>query len=198
MAQAIQAMKSLKRDDRVLTPDGRTPTMTEYLCGGLRTACDSCPALGAILNPDSALVPIPGSALALVHGLWVPNRIAHAMVAVGFGREVLACLRRQTAIRKSATAGYDRPSAQEHCDSMVAIAPMRWPARIILVDDVITKGATIMGAAKRLRLAGCDSELLAFSMLRTLRNESDFKKWFDPVTGRITLSAYGSSSTHVY
>jgi predicted amidophosphoribosyltransferase len=72
-------------------------------------------------------------------------------------------------VRKSATAlSGDRPSVREHYESFaVASAP---PAlkRIVLIDDVITRGRTLLAAAARMQAAFPHADIRAFALIRTL------------------------------
>lgn len=192
MEQAKAVTHSLKRDGRLALPDGTRPTTTEYLCSLLRNAFQSCPALANVLTSDCALVPVPGAALRVTDGLWVPERLARAMIASGFGSQVLPCVTRTVAVQKSATAlPGQRPSAHDHYNSMAVETRLAWPSKLLLVDDVVTKGASLIGAASRLREAAPHSRIVGFAMVRTLRSSAEFQSWFNPVVGRITVSNYG-------
>lgn len=195
MEQAKAVTHSLKRDAKLALPDGTRPTTTEYLSSLLRSAFHTCPALANVITSDCALVPVPGAALRVTDGLWVPERLARAMIATGFGSQLLPCIRRTVAVQKSATAlPGQRPSAHDHYNSMAVDAPLGWPPRLLLVDDVVTKGASLIGAASRLREAAPHSEIVAFAMVRTLRSSAEFQSWFSPVVGRIVVTTYGECS----
>ena len=154
--------------------------------------------LDALLGPDVVLVPAPGSApIRQRDALWVPRRICQELVAHGFGARWEPWLVRHTAVQKSAYAAPgQRPSAQEHYDSMRVerrVTDGSIPAAIALVDDVITKGATLRAGATLLAEAFPGAAITAFALIRTAG--ADFQKIIDPVTGEI-LAGWGGSTFH--
>lgn len=91
---------------------------------------------------------------------------------------------------KAATARpEDRPKARAHFDSLELRDPLSLPARITLVDDVVTRGAQLFGAAWRIWSQQPDVEVRAFIVLRTISNAEDFQSIADPCTGRIEWRA---------
>jgi predicted amidophosphoribosyltransferase len=136
-------------------------------------------------NPQVVLIPVPGSAPLVKGALWVPDRVASAMAAEGLGH-VWQGLRRVSAVRKSATAPVgERPTVQDHYDSLAVKASLVPPTRIVLVDDVITKGRTLLAAASRMREAFPDAEIRAFALLRTMGLVPEVAQLLDPCVGEI-------------
>jgi predicted amidophosphoribosyltransferase len=108
-------------------------------------------------------------------------------VTAGLGREVLACLRRTEAVPKSALAAPGgRPSVERHFETMEVDRSLLRPSRITVVDDVVTKGATLLAAVSRVAEAFPDAEVRAFALLRTM-GFVEIEKILDPCTGTITL-----------
>jgi len=60
--------------------------------------------------------------------------------------------------------------------------------RIVLVDDVITRGATMLGAASRLAEVYPEAEIRCFAMIRTMSRSETFVRILDPCLGHIRLS----------
>ena len=119
--------------------------------------------------------------------LWVPERIASSLVDQGLGLRVVPMLQRTDAVPKSAwCAPQDRPSPQTHYDSMVVRNPLEEPASVLLVDDIVTRGSTLLAGASRIHHLYPECEIRAFAAMRTMTNESDFVKEFEPVRGEIT------------
>lgn len=147
------------------------------------------------------LVPVPGSVPAQgAH--WVGERLAWCMKEIGLAAEVWPVLRRRYAVRKSAFApAGERPSVLEHYASF-ALEPVfrssatggpsavvREPSeeclRLTLVDDVITRGRTLLAAAERLREAFPAAKIRAFALLRTLRRDEVLRRPLDPCEGEV-------------
>ncbi|MBI1379902.1 MAG: hypothetical protein GC161_02295 [Planctomycetaceae bacterium] len=57
--------------------------------------------------------------------------------------------------------------------------------RLVVVDDVVTKGATLLASALRLQEAFPTAEVRCFAMVRTLGREPDVPQVLDPCVGEI-------------
>lgn len=123
---------------------------------------------------------------------WVGARLAWCLREVGLAREVWPVLRRRHAVRKSAFAhAGERPSVLEHYASFAVergISGKRG-LRLTLVDDVITRGRTLLAAAGRLRQAFPAAEVRAFALLRTLDRSETLFQVLDPCQGEIRWAA---------
>lgn len=148
-----------------------------------------------LLAPDVVLVPAPRSA-PFTPGQrdvsWVPRRICEELIRAGLGQRQEPWLVRHTAVPKSAYSSRgQRPSAQEHHASMrVDRRISDNPARITLVDDVITKGSTLLAGASLLAEAFPDSVVRAFALVRT--TSWGFSRIVDPVFGHVTFGRWGA------
>ena len=147
------------------------------------------------LGPDVVLIPVPRSApIKDPSTLWPAERICARLAASGFGREVLPCLSRTVAVPKSAFAGAgQRPTAQLHFETMAVDAGLVRPERITVVDDVVTKGATLLATASLVAMAFPDAEVRAFALLRTMGRVEDIERIVDPCQGTLT---WGGSEVH--
>jgi hypothetical protein len=139
------------------------------------------------------LVPVPGSAATQV-GPWVGERLAWCLKEIGLAGAVWPVLQRRLTVRKSAFApAGERPSVLEHYASFaIERAPLgEWPMpsearlRLTLVDDVITRGRTLLAAADRLREAFPSAEIRAFALLRTLARDEPLRRLLDPCEGEV-------------
>lgn len=58
--------------------------------------------------------------------------------------------------------------------------------REISIDDIMTRGATLMGAANRLNDAFPNAHIRAFAAMRTISNSDEFHEMYTPCVGVIT------------
>jgi orotate phosphoribosyltransferase len=63
------------------------------------------------------------------------------------------------------------------------------PERVILIDDVVTKGRTLLAAAARVREAFPDAQIRAFALLRTRGLIPDLRNVLEPCRGQILWMA---------
>ena len=111
----------------------------------------------------------------------------------GLGRETLPLIARIRPVAKSAYAApAERPDAVEHHDSMDVQRTLVTPRRILLVDDVVTRGATLLGAASRLLEAVEHSDVRAFAFIRTI-SPGEVEDVRDPCEGWIERVAGGGT-----
>ena len=138
------------------------------------------------LGPEVTLVPAPRSSKLLSGGLWVPRLLAEALVELDLGKEVVPCLQRVRAVPKAAFAqAKDRPDAVTHFETIEVGSPMLRPGRVVVVDDVVTRGATLLGAASRLAESWRGASVRGFAAMRTISNAIEFRDIKDPVEGKI-------------
>jgi len=136
-----------------------------------------------LFSSDVVLVPVPGSDPSATR-VWAAERLAVALHGVLLGRCVWLGLQRRFPVRKSATAlNADRPTTQQHYDSLSVARLSVEPQRIVLVDDVITKGRTILAAAARLHEACPHAYISAFALVRTMGFLSDVSQLSEPCKG---------------
>lgn len=97
---------------------------------------------------DVTLVPMPGRAPLAPGAVSRTQRFCDELVRLELGRETLPLIIRARPVAKSAYAApADRPGALEHYDSMDVQPTLVAARRLLLVDDVVTRGATLLGAA---------------------------------------------------
>lgn len=167
-----------------------TPPVIQRAVERLVSLVDSV-GLAPFFEEDTTLVPVPRRApLRDPNALWPSRRIAETLIEHGLGREVLPCLERKSAVRKSAYAAPgDRPTVTAHLRSMAVSSTLIAPERITLVDDFVTKGTTLLAAATLLRQEFPSAKLRGFALVRTMGFVPEIQSIVDPCVGRIWYEA---------
>ena len=151
----------------------------------VRQQSQSASCLGGFFCPEDVLVPVPRCS-PKSRGPWVAAELAQALVSAGVGARTWPGLRRVHAVRKSATAWRgSRPSVAVHYHSFFVEQTSSRIASLVLIDDVITRGRTLLAAAARLRESFPHAPLRAFALLRTRGRVSGVERLLDPCMGEI-------------
>jgi len=154
----------------------------------------------SVFDARTVLVPVPGSTT-LQRADWVGARLAWCLKELRLGAAVHPLLLRRYPVSKSAFAAAGRrPSVLEHYASF-AVAPgfgesalitqRGFPAkpggelRLMLVDDVITRGRTLLAASRRLGESFPGAKIRAFALLRTLGPNDVLHRVLDPCEGEV-------------
>lgn len=149
---------------------------------------DSPEFLG-FFGPDVLVVPIPSSSLKQPGSLRIPHELGLALREVGLVGEVLELAVRMSALPKSAVSlPGNRSKAIDHFNTVQVTKKLIAPSSILLVDDVITRGATMLGIAGRVMEAYPGIPVLGFAAMRALSHPHPFERLVDPCRGRVTLS----------
>jgi len=163
---------------------GHAPTL-KSIVNHLLQHFDSS-GLAAVLGPEVTLIPCPRSSLLVEGALWPGRLIAEELVRVGLGRQVLLSLERVEAVPKSAFQTWgNRTTAFRHYETIRAAADLAATKRITLVDDFLTKGNTLLGAASRLREVYPQATIAAFAPVRTKGLQPEIDQLVEPWIGRI-------------
>jgi hypothetical protein len=174
---------------RALLKAGDAHFMVKYALRVHQQTEESSQLHGFFRSTD-ILVPVPGSAPKSAAGTWVAADLADALVREGVGSLAWRGLHRICAVRKSATSVPGaRPSVALHYESFGLERPPIAPVSIVLIDDVVTKGRTLLAAAARLQEAFPEAEIRAFALLRTLGLIPGVQRLLDPCTGEIRWKA---------
>jgi predicted amidophosphoribosyltransferase len=143
-------------------------------------------ALRGFFSADDILVPVPGSRADSADRGWAAGKLASALVGEGLGRAVWPGLRRIRSVRKSAYASIgSRPSVDRHYKSFALASPLWHPHSIVLVDDIVTKGRTLLAAAARLHESFPNVRIRAFALVRTMGLVADVPRLLEPCRGEI-------------
>jgi predicted amidophosphoribosyltransferase len=163
--------------------------MRRYALRVHQQTADSSPLAGFFASTD-VLIPVPGSSPHVAGGLWVAEHLAIALVKEGLGGLAWTGLRRVRAVRKSATAAPgERPTVNLHYESFFFEPPTTPIEGIVLIDDVVTKGRTLLAAAARVREAFPGAQIRGFALVRTMGRISRVQRLLEPCKGEIKWRA---------
>lgn len=195
-AKESRALCSAVKQDGVLSspPEPAVDVLIARLAANAATRL----ALAPLLGPDVTLVPCPTSTPGDVGGETAtssaPQWICRALLRNGLGVELLLCLERTEPVRKSAlSAPGERVSVERHLETMRIRDISTRPKRVTIVDDVVTRGTTLLAAASLLRRALPDADIAGFALLRTVPVGARIERVVDPVLGRIALTRWGDT-----
>ncbi len=170
---------------RELLKEGNERFMRGYALRVRQQMAES-PPLAGFLTTSDVLVPVPGCAPRRHVGRHAAARLAEALVRQGLGNDTWNGLKRTRPVRKSGTAlPRARPSVILHYESFAIDALPQPPASLVLVDDVITKGRTLLAAAARLHEAFPAANIRAFALLRTMGLIPEVRRLLEPCRGSI-------------
>ena len=126
------------------------------------------------------------------YGRFIPGQITAAgrnkpaqVLVIGAGVAGLAAIAAARSIGASVRAFDTRPTVREHYESFRVRLTAEPIERIVLVDDVITKGRTLLAAAMRLRECFPHADLRAFALVRTVAFRRGLERLIEPCSGVI-------------
>ena len=150
-------------------------------------------AFKGVFGPDATLVPVPRSAPRRTDDtLWPGRSLARALHDRGLGRDVQQLLERIEAVPKAhGSSGGERPTVSTLSRSL------RWRGdlgsdleRVVLVDDVVTRGTTFLSALGVIHSVQPRLEVEGFAAIRTMSFDV-VEKPLEPVRGTITVASNG-------
>ncbi len=119
------------------------------------------------------LVPLPSSRKkapqAPFH--WPSRRICEVMISKGLGADMDPCIIRAKGIRSSkGCRPEDRPTIDEHLETLALEGEplLIQPNRVILVDDVLTRGTTMLAASEIARRRFANAPIAGFAIGATI------------------------------
>jgi hypothetical protein len=165
----------------------RKVLMSDYIADSIKKNIKNLP-FAIFFNTNSILVPVPTSSLMDPGSLWVTQRIANALVRKGLGKQSVECVKRVYALPKSSKSlAENRPKALDHYNSVKIEKLLVEPKEIILIDDVVTRGATLLGIANKLIEMFPNASIRGFAAMRTVTKSKEFVSINAPCVGTITL-----------
>jgi predicted amidophosphoribosyltransferase len=147
--------------------------------------------LADYFGANSVVVPIPRSApLKDPTALWPSRELCKAIVAQGLACEMLPLLERVQAVPKSAFAksAAERATPDQHFQSTSVKAALQLfrGRTLVLVDDVITRGSTMLGMHTRLKEAFPDVDVKCFAAFRSM-GHTEIEGVYEPVQGSVSF-----------
>jgi hypothetical protein len=142
----------------------------------------------AVFGGHPMLVPVPGSSLTKPHTVWPSQRVCEELVRQGLGQDILPVVSRTTAVPKSAGSAI-RPRLNQHIDSLTVQARLSPPSRLLLVDDVVTSGTTMMACAIKLAQAFPGVPVSGFALAR-VQSAGNPTRVFEPLVQRIEVDGH--------
>jgi len=141
-------------------------------------------------NDKITLVPVPRSAPLTQGALWPAKEIVNALLEANLGKDHQVLIKRIHHVKKSSSqVGADqRPSVEDHYNSLSVQKYLMKPERITLIDDVLTLGRTFFACAQRLYESFPEIEIRCCSLIRTQSLIPDIEKLLDPSFGDITYN----------
>lgn len=146
------------------------------------------PLLQTCFGAQVTLVPVPRSSPRRAGFLWPAERICQALLAEGLGHDIQRCLERTRPIQRAAMApAGQRPNPPDHHDSIQVHVPETQlrPTRLVLIDDVITRGSTFVGLYPGLQAAYPNATIHCFALVRTI-SVGEVDTILAPTSGTIT------------
>jgi predicted amidophosphoribosyltransferase len=169
-------------------------SMSTYVARRLQQELGGSP-IEHLFHDRVTLVPTPKSSILLRNALWPAQRLCNAIAAAGLANSVLECLQRSVAVRKSAFAPRgERPTPQTHFESMEVRGALATATdEILVVDDIVTKGATLLAAVSLVGAALPQATVRGFAVVRTKGFVQDIESIVEPRAGTIVLTAWGEA-----
>jgi hypothetical protein len=137
---------------------------------------------------ETTLVPMPGHApLKDQDSRWPARELCAEFVKSGLGVQSMPLIERISCVSKAAfSSPGKRPTAHTHFESFECKAQIGVGESITVVDDVITRGATMLAAVAVLQNAYPGATIRGFSLIRTMSDVA-LQNVTEPVEGSIVL-----------
>lgn len=147
------------------------------------------------LLTDAVLVPAPRSAPLLTpDSAWPCKVLCEEMLKHGLGNKSIHALVRHESVAKSSFQTHgNRPPASIHFKSLKYVGGISSTDKVVIVDDILTKGATMLAMASHLAESAKVRNIACFALMRTRNFLEDIDKIIEITRGQIVYDA-GSDS----
>ncbi len=175
----------LSRNLRSLLKAGDSAYLYAY-AARIRVEADRQSRFAEFFAGRPLLMPVPSCRPGCAHPSEFVAALAAALSAEGLGSACWSGLRRIRGVAKSATSKPGlRPTTAQHYESFAVDHQSKVPERILLVDDIITKGRTLLAAATRIHEVFPHADIRAFALLRTMGYAPEIDRLLCPCVGEI-------------
>jgi len=152
-------------------------------------------ALEPFLNPSVGLVPAPRASQLKEGALWPAKTLCDLLVKYKLGGQVSPIVERHTTIRTSKSSPGNRPEPPEHLATLNIKNELIEHSAITVIDDIITKGATLLACASKVAKRFPSASLRCFAFQRTRGLQDDIEHVIEIVSGQIR---YDAKSGHLF
>lgn len=167
------------------------PNLISQLASIVQTLCVQG-QLENYLDDSVTLVPVPRSAPLVQGGLWVPHLVALELRKLKLAQDVVPLLQRTSPVKKAAfSMPSERPTVRQHYESLRADRVRPKPANILLIDDVVTQGCTLLAAATRVSEQYPQAQVRALAVVRTMSSD-EVDTLLPPVTDPVIRPCTGT------
>ena len=172
------------KQDKLMPSEG--VTASEFVAQEAKNAFDL--PFTDFFGEDVYLIPAPSSSKKRPGDLRLTLNIANALSKQGFG-SVIDCLTRIERVDKAAFgSGREYRLVKRHFETISVTESLIVPAKIVIVDDVVTSGATLLACASRIKEVWPEAFVLGFAAVRTISPPgTEFVNRKDPCRGKIVL-----------
>ena len=165
------------------------PGWLQFFAARVGAECQRPGRLAGLFPPTTILVPIPQNPRHPREAPWVTYQLACQLQQRGLASHVWPVLAHRRSIAPSAHCHrWQRPSVLEHwqalgCDAIAP--PAAAQLRVVLIDDVVSRGRTLLAAALRLHGHFPQASISAFALFRTLGFAAHIGHVLQPCKGQI-------------
>ena len=163
----------------------------ERLEAMVKTLAERVPGspLEPFLNPQIGLVPTPRASQLKEGALWPAKTLCDLLVKYKLGAQVYPIIERHTTIRTSKSSPGNRPEPPEHLATLDIKNELVSHSSITVIDDIITKGATLLASASLVAKRFPSASIRCFAFQRTRGLQDDIDQLIEIVAGKIRYEA---------
>lgn len=190
--EAYSFVYPILKQDKLMPSEG--VTASEFVAQEVNDTSDL--PFAQFFDEDVYLIPAPSSSKKRPGDLRLTLNLANALSKQGFG-SVIDCLTRIERVDKAAFgSGRENRLVKRHFETISVAESLIEPKKIVVVDDVVTSGATLLACASRIREVWPEAFVLGFAAVRAISPPgAEFVAQKEPRRGKIVLDGYYTKRT---